>query len=369
MKRHIWTRLAASVALGLAIVLLGITPFPSIKVAYTQVPPSGTFTVTRPCEAPRAINGRNPGNIRVSKGQRYEAVGFNSSEQKFIQIKVPGATPERRWVSASCGTFEPTDTSSQPVPGNQPTPSDTALLPFFDELDNKEVHRIPAGVPADITPPPPVLSEFDQAVLNTCGPIGSKVKASAFRQLMEEHEDVLRQVKDAVGGELLPGRDTDAEFLDDLTTVWSSREGFEHIFCGELEGPTKIGGLHFFGRYLQLQEQGIGGRLPKNQQKEEVIPGSVYTLGVRIKKDGQTWEDDIKGYALLSDATELLFDATKAFKAQGNAQGACILPVLDDETGRSFKAVFVKGSAQGADRDAIITFYPDATPSGKACRS
>jgi hypothetical protein len=186
---------------------------------------------------------------------------------------------------------------------------------------------------------------------------------------MEEHPDVLRQVKDAVGGELLAGRDTDAEFLDDLTTVWSSREGFEHIFCGELEGPTKIGGLHFFGRYLQLQNEGIGGRLPGNFMKEEVYPGMIQTVGVIIKKDGQTWIDDIKGYAVISDAQEMLVDATKAFKAQGNAQGACLLPVQDDDTGKSYKAVFVKGSAQGAARDAIITFYPDATPSGKACRS
>jgi hypothetical protein len=369
MKYCIWTRLAASLVLGLALVLLGITPFPSIKAAYAQVPPSGTFTAKRTCEAPRAINGLNPGNIRVSNGQSYQAVGFNSPEQKFIQIKVPGATPERRWVSASCGDFEPGDIGSKPDPDSEPKQPQTALLPFFDEIDNPEIHRHPVGIPADITPPPPVLSEFDQAVLNTCGPIGSKVKASAFRQLMEEHPDVLRQVKDAVGGELLAGRDTDAEFVDDLTTVWSSREGFEHVFCGELEGQTKIGGLHFVGRYLQLQKQGIGGRLPDNWKKEEVVPGSIYTLGVVIKKDGQTWIDDLKGYALVSDAQELLLDATKAFKAQGNAQGACLSPVLDDETGQSFKAVFVKGSAQGAARDAIITFYPDATPAGKACRS
>jgi hypothetical protein len=65
----------------------------------------------------------------------------------------------------------------------------------------------------------------------------------------------------------------------------------------------------------------------------------------------------------------MLLDATKAFKAQGNARGACILPVLDDDTGKSYKAVFVKGSAEGKARDAIVTFFPDATPSGKACRS
>jgi hypothetical protein len=368
MKLRIWIKLAASLVLGVALVLLGITPL-SIEAAQAQVPPSGTFTATRTCEAPRAINGANPGNIRVSNTQQYEAVGFNSQEKKFILILVPGATPERRWVSASCGTFsEAVDVSPSPTPEPSPLPS-ADLLSFFDTVDNLEQHGIPRDRKADITPPPPQLSEFDKAVLKTCGLIGSKVRASDFKQLMSDNQDVLGDLQQAVGGELVSGRSTSAEFLDDLTAVWSDRGGFEHIFCGELEGPQKIGGLHFFGRYLQLQEQRLGGRLPRNLDKEEVIPGSVYTLGVRIKKDGQTWEDDIKGYGLVSDAKELLLDATKAFKAQGNAQGACILPVVDDETRQSFKAVFVKGTAPGKARDAIVTFYPDATPSGKACRT
>lgn len=64
----------------------------------------------------------------------------------------------------------------------------------------------------------------------------------------------------------------------------------------------------------------------------------------------------------MSDAKEMLLDATKALKMQGNTQGACILTVQDNETKKSYKAVFVKS------RDAIVTLYPDATPSGKACK-
>lgn len=369
MKRHIWIKLATSLVLGLALVLLGITPFLSIEAAFAQVPPSGTFTATRRCEASRGINGQNPGNIRVVNGQRYEAIGFNSSERRYIQIKVPGVTPERRWVSASCGTFsEFSAVEPSPSPSPSPNPS-TRLLPFFDTVNNPEQHRIPRDRKADITPPAPILSAFDRAVLKTCGPIGTKVKADAFKQLMLENPDVLGKLQQSVGGELLPGRNTEAEFLDDLTAIWSDREGFEHIFCGELEGPEKIGGLHFVGRYLQLQEQGLGGRLSKNLDKEEVTPDVVYTLGVVVKKNGQTWIDDIKGYPLISDAQEILLDATKAFKAQGNATGACLLPVRDDDTGKSYRAVFVKGTASGIARDAIVTLYPDATPSGNPCRS
>ncbi|MBD2744174.1 EndoU domain-containing protein [Coleofasciculus sp. FACHB-1120] len=346
--------------LRFAIFWLGIFPLLSIA-AYAQVPPSGTFTATRTCVAPRAINGINPGNIQVSKGQRYQAVGFNSPKRKFIQIAVPGAKPERRWVSADCGNFSPaTDPiSSSDSPVTQPLAS---VLPFFDNVNNPELHGFPRNQTADITPPLPQLSAFDQAVLRTCGPIGSKVTASDFKKLMSENREVLREIQQAVGGKLRAVRSTEAEFLDDLTVAWSGRGGFEHIFCGELEGPTKIGGMHFFGRYGQLQEQGIGGRLSNNLQKEEVVPGLVYTLGILIQKDGQSWKDDIKGYALVSDAKEILLDATKALKAQGNAQGACLLTVQDNETKKSYQAVFVKS------QDAIVTFYPDATPRGKACR-
>ena len=239
----------------------------------------------------------------------------------------------------------------------------SSLLPFFDTINNPEQRGFPRGKKVDITPPPPQLNAFDEDVLKTCKTIGSRVSAREFKQLMLNNRNILREIQQAVGGQLLPIRNTEAQFLDDLTAIWFRQNGFKHIFCGDLEGLEKIGGLHFFGRYLQLQNEIIGGRLPNNLRKEEVIPGVVYTVGVVIKKGNQTWRDDIKGYALVSDAKELLLDATKAYKMQGNAQGACILPVQDGDSGKSYRAVFVKG------RDAIVTFYPDATPQGKPCRS
>ena len=241
--------------------------------------------------------------------------------------------------------------------------SQSTLKPFFDTVNNPEQHGFPRGRKEDITPPPPQLSAFDRDVLKICGEIGSRVSANDFKQLMLNNRNILLEIKQAVGGQLLPVRRTEAEFLDDLTAIWSRREGFEHIFCGELEATTKIGGLHYVGRYLQLQNERIGGRLPNNLQKEEVIPGVVYTVGVQIEKNNQTWRDDRKGYPLVTDAREMLLSVTKAYKLQGNAQGACILPVQDGDSGKSYNAVFVK------DRNAIVTFYPDATPQGRPCRN
>ncbi|MBX9255118.1 EndoU domain-containing protein [Desmonostoc muscorum CCALA 125] len=239
----------------------------------------------------------------------------------------------------------------------------TKLLPFFDNVDNPVPVRFPPGQQVDITPPPPQLNSFDQAVLKICGSIGTKVSSNSFKQLLSSYPDVLKKVQEASGGELRLGRRNKAQFLEDLTNIWFKRQGFEHIFCGEIYNANDIGGLHFYGRYLQLQNEGIGGRLPNNQGREEVVPGVIYTMGVVIKQKNRTVTDVIKGYGYLSNAVEMLLDTTKIFKLQGNNEGACIYNVRDRETGKSFPTVFVR------EEKAIITYYPDATPFGAKCKN
>jgi hypothetical protein len=237
------------------------------------------------------------------------------------------------------------------------------LLPFFDNVDNPVRVGFPRGQQVDITPLPPKLNSFDQAVLATCGPIGTRVSPNKFKQLMAAYPEVLQKLQKVSGGELFSGRKNKAQFLDDLTNIWFKRRGFEHIFCGEIYNANDIGGLHFYGRYLQLQNQGIGGRLPNNQRREEVVPGVIYTMGVVIKQGNQTVTDVIKGYSYISNAEEMLLDATQAFKKQKNTEGACIYNVRDQDTDRTFPTVFVRKD------QAIITFYPDATPQGARCRN
>lgn len=236
------------------------------------------------------------------------------------------------------------------------------LPPFFDTIQNPVQVRTPRNQSVDVTPPPPQLNAFDQAVLAACGPFGSAVPASRFRKLLQDHPQVLSQVQQAVGGELRPGRRSREAFLEDLTRVWSQRRGFAHIFCGEPKDDGQIGGLHYVGRYWQLQQQGKGGRLPNNTQREEVVPGAVYTVGVIVEAGDRTYTDTIKGYPYPSNAQELLTDVTRLFKAQGNREGACTARIQDGDSRATFSAVFV------GDSSAIITYYPDATPKGNACR-
>ncbi len=240
---------------------------------------------------------------------------------------------------------------------------DTELLPFFDNQDNPVRVNYPSGAKLDITPPAPQLNSFDKAVLKACGPIGTKVKRSEFKKLLSAYPEVLTNIRIATNNQLRPGRTNRLEFLEDLTDIWFKNKGFEHIFCGEIYNENDIGGLHFYGRYLQLQNEKIGGRLPVNPGRQEVIPGVIYTMGVVIKQPNRTVRDTIKGYGYLSNAEELLIDVTKVYKQQKNTEGACIYQQLDKDTGISFPTVFVRKNK------GIITFYPDATPKGNRCKA
>jgi Bacterial EndoU nuclease len=234
------------------------------------------------------------------------------------------------------------------------------LPPFFDRTDNPELHYFPRGVEVDITPPPPDLATFDRDVLQVCGSLGDRVHGEDFKALLRAYPEVLQRIQTAVDGEIFPGRDTEIEFLADLTEIWFKRRGFEHIFCGNIHNG-KLKGMHYVGRYLQLQEQGLAGKLPNNQHQEEAIAGAVYTIGVLLRYGSRLLVDRRTGYALITDAAELLIAGTQAFKSQTRSQLVCTFPVIDADSGHTYPAVFVK------EDDAIVTFYPDVTPTDPQC--
>lgn len=342
------------------IVLLSVHPLQA------QIPATGTFTATQACPAQRAINGANPGNIVLNPGDRYEVVGFNSDRRTHLLLQIPGANPNRRWVSANCGTFAASDSTPDPTPGDR-VPTDkrrVTLFPFFDKQSNP-VRVDNDSRLRDLSPPPPSLQPFDRKILDLCGAtFDAPVSEMEFKRTLSFYPDVVQKLKAAINGELKPNRRSDAEFIDDLGAIWFRQKGFKHIFCGELDRANSIGGLHFYGRYLQFQEQGIAGRIDRlsdgRDAKAEVVEGVIYSFGTAIQQgDRIIAQHPIKGYAYVSNAQEMLIDATRAFKVFNVSDTpdsqACLITITDPQS-PPFRAVFVKKAG------AIRTFYPDATP-------
>ncbi|MBW4626542.1 MAG: EndoU domain-containing protein [Brasilonema octagenarum HA4186-MV1] len=248
--------------------------------------------------------------------------------------------------------IEITDYGSSPPSSSLPPGS----VPFFDNINNP-VSGLAYGSPADVTPPAPVPNSFDTAVTNLCGAPGTVVSRAGFQSMMQNNSTVLANIKQSVGGYLKPGRTTDAAFLDDLTDVWFNAQAFDHIFCGEPVQGGSIGGLHFVARYVELQQKGLAGRLDNNTSREEVVPGTIYTMGVVMKVGSGTAQSSIKGYPYTLNAEEILSKASLGYKNNPNTTSTntvCNLSVTDE--GKTFTAIFVR-------RDGgIRTFYPDATP-------
>jgi len=85
----------------LLVLILLLPPFP----AWAEVPLSGYFTASRACPAYQSISRQtNPGDIVTRPGTAYDLVAGNSARPTHLWIRVPGAQPDRRWVSVDCGT-------------------------------------------------------------------------------------------------------------------------------------------------------------------------------------------------------------------------------------------------------------------------
>lgn len=362
------------VAISFAGLSIGLTSSLLIQHTQAQVLPKGTLRATQACPATQAINGRNPGNVKLTVGTLYAAEGFNTPQHQFVLLEVPGASPDRRWVKATCGDFQATDGASpSPTPSPTPSPSPlpnptpstqpgTSLLPFFDTEENPIPVHFPKGAQKDITPPPPTLEPFDQKILTLCGAgFDAPVDPEKFKQLMTFYPDVVRKLKQAAGGALKPNHSSNTAFIQDLGSIWFNKRAFKHVFCGEKDGKS-IGGLHFVGRYLQLQQEGIAGRLDSGGKNEEVVDGSIYTFGAVIKQgDRVVAQSPVKGYPYTLNAQETLLNgvlAFKQFKPQNVTKDACLFTV-NDPPAAPYQAVFVE------EEGAIRTFYPDATPDSK----
>jgi hypothetical protein len=240
--------------------------------------------------------------------------------------------------------------SDQPAGGTRSAAGEFPA--FFDDRDNPVAVDFPRGTRRDMTPPPPPMTRFGAQLLELCGSLGDPVSADAFRALLERRENE-RLLAD-LSRELAPGG---GDVATRLTALWFKRDGFRHIFCGE-PGPGGMSGLHYQGRYLQMQDRGWGGPLPVGEGIEEIVPGVIYTLGIQYRWHDRIVGTRIKGYAYGLEAEELLRNATRAHRQLGARSGkvSCLYAVPRRVGRNAFKAVFV------ARDGAIRTFYPDATP-------
>lgn len=323
------------------------------------------FAVSKTCKASTNTKG-NKGVLTVRAGQRFAALGENApTDGKFVYLDTNGT---RRWLPLSCGSYASSKPPFADVQGSAggPTPgtpagttpaANAACLPFFDTQNNPV--KVKNGT-ADITPPAPVIDAFGQAVNQVCGPAGKATSRAEFVKLMKAHPSVLADVMRFTSGKVFGGQtpttNPDA-YLQELVKAWYEVKAFDHIFCGETEGEKKIGGLHFVGRYVQLQKTGEACRLP-NFKSNEVVPGSVYSMGVKMKKlNGQFITHEIKGYGLSLSAADILKVATRALAenpTNSSASTACLQQFTDGAEG--YTTVFVRR------KQGIRTFYPDATP-------
>ncbi|MEZ5477065.1 MAG: EndoU domain-containing protein [Thiolinea sp.] len=89
---------------------------------------------------------------------------------------------------------------------------------------------------------------------------------------------------------------------------------FTHVFCGEpsLGGP--IGGLHYVGRYLQLQQSGAICRMDNLRQNEVPDRGDLFDGRDHTYPEQGMARSSIKGYGLTLSAEDILLKAaTYAF--------------------------------------------------------
>ncbi len=336
------------------------------------------FQSTNTCRVASSISGIPSSSRRLTNGKYYAVTAFNQqtnpAASTHVQLNNDGFL---EWTAINgCGNLVSFNGSSSPTPTPTPSPTPTPTPsggipgtgPFFDTINNPENNKF--GGNSDPTPPPPQLTAFDREMAAICGAPGTSVSATTFKNTLKKYPAELNRIMQFTGYRVFgtrPARYTNVDdYLNQLAEAWfdPNTKGYDHIFCGEPE-PTKVGGLHFHARYLDLQQKGQAGRLLNNSSNQEIVPGVIYTIGVKmLNASGGYSESKIKGYGYTLSAEELLKFATKAFRdnptSSTTSSVACLLDVNDD--GKNFKMVFVRRAS------GIRTFYPDATPgSDPAC--
>jgi hypothetical protein len=324
------------------------------------------FVLDKACDATSSIRSKADATP-LAAGASVQGRGVNRRAGPTHVFVVVGNAS--KWLDLGCGQFaDGLDALGTAAADGKPSTGRQAqCLPFFDDEVNPVA--VGHGGTVDITPKAPHLDAFDVALNGVCGAPGKVTTRDEFKSLMRAHPGVLDRVRAFTGGKVFatrPVRATAEEYLGDLTDAWYEVKAFDHIFCGEPNPAAtggKIGGLHFHGRYLQLQRNGDACRM-NNYAQNEAVDGVIYTMGVRMKNSsGRLVSDATKGYGLTLSGEDILKSVTRAFAENpttSTGSVGCLLPVRDE--GHEFKAVFVRRAS------GIRTFYPDATPNSRGDR-
>lgn len=321
------------------------------------------FKINKSCNAYDSIKKENnPASLQA--GETYISVGENKAAgATHSYIEVEG---RKKWVKLECGSYinsKPdfkvsTRGNSANAPGNS-----KACLKFFDNETNPI--KTATGF-KDITPAAPPLNKFDKDVLTFCGAPGKVTTAEGFKSLMKANPDILKNIFEFTSGKVFQEKSKHSNlntYLNDLADAWYSLHAFDHIFCGEKSGRS-IGGLHFYGRYQQLESTNQICRM-NNFSSNEVVEGTIYSMGVEMKlSNNEVIRHSIKGYGLTLNASDMLLSATRAFSenhTDSNKSEHCILSLSDGNA--IYDMVFVRRN------NGIRTYYPDATPDkNKPCK-
>ncbi|KLV08603.1 MULTISPECIES: ribonuclease T2 family protein [Photobacterium] len=93
--------------------LVPITSFASVKV-------NGSFTASERCPAFQSIKKQaNPGDWYTDSGNTYQALQLNKPNGDWVQLAIPGAHPQERWVNLNCGKADFTQSQSPPFTASQ----------------------------------------------------------------------------------------------------------------------------------------------------------------------------------------------------------------------------------------------------------
>jgi hypothetical protein len=194
-------------------------------------------------------------------------------------------------------------------------------------------------------------TEFDKMVLDACGDWGNKVSLERIISLFDRAPaDVKRNIYNDLGGSVDGGKPVgESEFFRDLAELLHRREGFEHIFCGEPERrqkSLKLGGLHFFARYQELQDKGLIG-LDPIQCSDVQLDGPVnYVFGMQFLYEGLVGKKCPQSYVNNMHADHMITSLVKAYKLSlSTDQPRCLYH--ENVGGQSLYFVFFRDKVVG----------------------